>query len=440
MNLEGIAVKTILASVLIVDDEPSIRGSLAGALSDEGITVATADSAETALEQISRATPNIVFLDIWMPGRDGLQILSEIKTLYPSLPVVVMSGHANISIAVKATQQGAIDFLEKPLDLAKVLALVQRAVKPQPVNTDIALSMPPERSKSLNLNKVVFDSNLLSAGKSVKQKTLASSVGITGQGLHTGEKSGVMLEPLPVDSGIHFVGLESDDVVPAHVDFVESTGYATTLRLGGTQVGTIEHLMSALNAYGITNLLIKCTGEIPVLDGSALEFCSLIEKAGIVEQDKSINYLALSETIRVGTDKEFIEASPSDDFIIDYTLKYPAPLGEQKRVFKVNDLQAYKTEIASARTFGFVKDIGWLQSQGLAQGGRFNNFVLFSETGPINCELRFKDEPVRHKILDAIGDLYLLGRPLQARITACMTGHSDNIALLQSLRTRLLSS
>jgi len=440
MNLEQCSDQIIPASVLIVDDEPSIRGSLAGALSDEGIKVATADSAETALEQISKNIPNIVFLDIWMPGKDGLQILSEIKALYPTLPVVVMSGHANISIAVKATQQGAIDFLEKPLDLSKVLALVQRVAQTETLSPALAINIASDGTRSVNLNKVVFNSNALATGKAVSQKTLATSIGITGQGLHSGEKSGVMLEPLPVNSGIHFVGLESDDVVPAHVDFVESTGYATTLRLGGTQVGTIEHLMSALNAYGISNLLIKCTGEIPVLDGSALDFCALIEKAGVVEQADTINYIALTETIRIGNDKEFIEASPSEEFVIDYKLKYPAPLGQQHLTFTLNDLEAYKREIASARTFGFVKDIGWLQSQGLAQGGRFNNFVLFSETGPINCELRYKDEPVRHKILDAIGDLYLLGRPLQARITACMTGHSDNIALLQKLRATLLSS
>ncbi len=426
------------SSILIVDDEPSIRESLCGALKDEGHLVQVAKSAEEAFNALKGSKPDLLFLDIWMPGKDGLQTLSELKEQYPQMPVVVMSGHANISIAVKATQQGAMDFLEKPLDLSKVLSLIERVarksanLKKSDTQTDEGLG------SKINLNTIVFDSNKLAAGKSVKQKTLANSIGIVGQGLHSGIKSGIMLEPLPENSGIHFVGLESQDIVPAHIGFVESTGYATTLRLGGTQVGTIEHLMSALNAYGITNLLIKCTGEIPVMDGSSLEFCSLIEKAGIAEQESTINYIALKEAIRVGNDKEYIEASPADDFIIDYTLRYPEPLGEQKMVFSMTDLEKYKSDISPARTFGFVRDIGWLQSQGLAQGGRFNNHVLFSETGPINCELRFKDEPVRHKILDAIGDLYLLGRPLQARITACMTGHSDNIELLKALREKLL--
>ena len=128
---------------------------------------------------------------------------------------------------------------------------------------------------------------------------------------------------------------------------------------------------------------------------------------------------------------------PFDGFEIDYTLEYPEPVGRQRFVFRLDDPSAYRREIAPARTFGFAKDIGALQRQGLALGGRFDNFVLFGEDGPINCELRFPDEPVRHKILDAFGDLYLLGRRLQARVIARMTGHTQNISLLKKVRELL---
>ena len=130
-------------------------------------------------------------------------------------------------------------------------------------------------------------------------------------------------------------------------------------------------------------------------------------------------------------------AADGPGFEIDYTLDYPAPVGKQRYVFRLDDPSAFRKEIAPARTFGFARDIGALQRQGLALGGRFDNFILFGDDGPVNCELRFPDEPVRHKILDALGDLYLLGRRLQARVVACMTGHSHNISLLKKVRELL---
>jgi UDP-3-O-acyl N-acetylglucosamine deacetylase len=225
--------------------------------------------------------------------------------------------------------------------------------------------------------------------------------------------------------------------VPAHIDYVGSTGYATTIRIGTTQVATIEHVMSACNAYGISNLLIKCDGEVPVLDGSSLEFCHLFEEVGLVDQPGEWHRILIREPIRVETGKASIELQPFDGFEIDYTLEYPAPVGRQRFVFRLDDPSVYRKEIAPARTFGFVKDISALQKQGLALGGRFDNFVLFGEDGPVNCELRFPDEPVRHKIMDACGDLYLLGRRLQARVIARMTGHSQNISLLKKVRELL---
>ena len=176
---------------------------------------------------------------------------------------------------------------------------------------------------------------------------------------------------------------------------------------------------------------------MPVLDGSAREYCSLFEDVGVEDQEGDWHEIEVRKTIRIGTGREFIQLEPADAFTVDYTLHYPAPIGEQHYVFTLGDPAAYKAEIAPARTFGFVKDISYLQTQGLALGGRFDNFVLIGDQGPINAPFRFSDEPVRHKILDAIGDLYLLGRRIRGKVTASMTGHSDNIALLKALQQEL---
>jgi UDP-3-O-acyl N-acetylglucosamine deacetylase len=430
--------------ILVVDDDAGIRKSLAAILTDEGYRVEAASSGAGALEFAAAEVPDLVLLDIWMPGMDGLESLSKLKAAHPELPVVMISGHATIATAISATKLGAVDFIEKPLDIERTLDAIRKnlvenigCVSSQP---SAAFEESEKGSSSsegaASTNPVAF-ADQFSRGAELTQRTLRRSAVIYGQGLHSGRKSGLILEPLPAGSGIHFVGVSETTAVPAHLDYVESTGFATTVRLAATQVGTIEHLMSALHAYSISNLLIKCNGEVPVMDGSSQEFCRLIEDSGIEEQGKGWYELAVDRVIQVGDDREYIKIEPAEGFIIDYTLTYPAPLGEQRMVFKLDSIDSYKREIAPARTFGFVRDIGALQRQGLALGGRFDNFVLFGSEGPINDSLRFADEPVRHKILDAIGDLYLLGRPLRGRVTARMTGHSDNIELLTAIRREL---
>jgi UDP-3-O-[3-hydroxymyristoyl] N-acetylglucosamine deacetylase len=437
--------------ILVVDDEASIRRSLEGILRDEGISVIEAADGESAITSLLQNKPALVLLDIWMPGIDGLETLKKIKELSPQTPVVMISGHATISTAIAATRLGAIDFLEKPLDLTKTLDVVRKALA-QSVANDNAPSTdqaPPNTlwepiapssigtfRHPLNLNPIVFAKQPL-RGAARPQKTIAHAAILYGQGLHSGRKSGLILEPLPANSGIHFVGVSETTVVPAHVDFVESTGFATTVRLGQTQAGTIEHLMSALCAYGISNLMIKCNGEVPVMDGSAREFCRLFDEVGTTEQDGEWYEIAVDRTLRVGNGKEWITIEPAEQFTIDYTLRYPEPVGEQRFSFTLTDPESYRAEISSSRTFSFVKDVGHLQRQGLALGGRFDNFLLIGTEGAINDAWRYPNEPVRHKILDAIGDLYLLGRPLRGKVTACMTGHSDNIELLKQVRELL---
>ena len=433
--------------ILVVDDEEAIRTTLEGVFRDEGFDTLHAEHGNAALAMLEGQVPTLVFLDIWMPGMDGIETLRRIKERYPTLPVIMMSGHATIATAIRATKLGASDFIEKPLDLDGVLAAVHRALERQASQNGTAVSSvtqaPADAMKlpladgSSGIKPLVFESQEM-RGAAIPQRTLKRSAILYGQGLHSGKKSGLILEPLPANSGIHFVGVSEPTMVPAHVDYVESTGFATTVRLGQTQAGTIEHLMSALYAYGVSNLLIKCNGEVPVLDGSSRDFCSLFDEIGTEIQPGDWFEIKITETIRVGDDEKWIQIEPADNFSIDYTLIYPDPVGTQRMTFTLGDVESYKREIAPARTFGFVKDIGYLQKQGLALGGRFDNFVLFGgEDQPINDSLRFPDEPVRHKILDAIGDLYLLGRRIRGKVTAKMTGHTDNCRLLKEIRERM---
>lgn len=441
-------------TILVVDDESSIRKALNGALSDEGYTVTEAANGQDALTYITNNRVNCVLLDIWMPGLDGLETLSKIKELDPKLAVIMISGHATIATAVKATRMGASNFIEKPLDLDAILIAVDHALSKDSkasifgnneskdsIEDTSDFSTTIDDSVKERLNTVAFVKTVMD-GDTVNQKTLAKSCILYGIGLHSGKKSGLVLEPLPKDSGIHFVGVSERTVVPAHVSFVESTGWATTLKSGDTQVATIEHLMSALHAYGISNLLIKCNGEVPVLDGSSRDYCALFDSVGTIDQNSN-NWkeLVIRKPISYRkSENEFIEFLPADEFSIDYTLIYPAPINTQEFSFTLSSVEDYKEQISLARTFGFVKDITFLQQKGLALGGRFDNFVLIGDNGTINSQFRYKDEPVRHKILDAIGDLYLLGRKIRGRVAAKMTGHSDNVELCRKVLHEAMSN
>lgn len=418
-------------TILIVDDEEKIRTTLRGVLSDEGFRVLDTDGTPQILDLVASESPHLVILDIWMPQIDGIELLERIKIQRPELPVIVISGHGTIETAVRATKLGATDFLEKPFSIDTLLRSVYRATgRLSPDESTL-----PERLEAAAVTRAPQYS-----GWQTHARTIGHSVVVHGRGLHSGVRTGVILHPMPPGTGIVFGAISSSDVtIPATVDYVDSTGYATSLRRDGVVAQTIEHLMSALHAYGITNVLVKMQGEIPILDGSAVEFCQLLEEGMIVEQAENIEPVRIDRPCQIGSleSGKFVRIEPADRFEVHYTLRYPEPVGQQEYHYLHRDARSYQEEIAPARTFGFLKDIQMLEQMGLANGGRLNNCILIGEQGVINPPLRFPDELVRHKILDLLGDLYLLGRPIRGKVTACGTGHTDNVALVRAIRAQL---
>jgi len=417
-------------TVLVVDDEERIRSSIRGILSDEGFRVVDTGDAPGVMDLIHREAPSIVLLDVWMPELDGIELLRRIKSEQPAVPVIMISGHANIQSAVAATKLGAADFIQKPFSVDGLLASISRALdggSAAPLSGDRAVAPSGE---------------LPSARERVKrgalaQRTIARSIVLGGQGLHTGLKTGVILHPAPPGFGIVFSSLSDDIVIEVRVENVVDTAYNTTLASGGRSVRTVEHLMSALHAFGITNLLVKTDEEVPALDGSALEFCKHIEAAGVADQAALAVPIRINQKIVIGEEgagREFIVVEPADHLIIDYFLEYPKPIGSQKVHFELTSPEAYTKEIAPARTFGSVREFRKLNEMGLGSGARLDNAILVDEQKVVNTALRFPDEFARHKVLDLIGDLYLLGRPILAHVTASKTGHSDNLALAKAIR------
>jgi UDP-3-O-[3-hydroxymyristoyl] N-acetylglucosamine deacetylase len=416
-------------TVLVVDDEERIRSSLRGILSDEGFRVLDTDGGPAVMDIIQREHPELVLLDVWMPKLDGIELLRRIKAEQPTTRVIMISGHANIQNAVAATRLGAADFIEKPFSVDGLLTAIERVLASETGGTAApgigrAADVPNGRTNRL-------------AHASPSQFTVKNSLVMAGQGLHSGLKSGMILHPAPPGTGIVFSSLADQSAMAARLENVTETGYNTTLSCGGYTIRTVEHLMSALHGLGVSNLIVKTDDEVPALDGSALEFCQHLKKAGLQEQAASVAPIKINQPIQIGEGGEFIRIEPAGHLIIDYTLDYPAPIGVQQLHFELTSPEAYIQMIAPARTFGFVREFRKLSEMGLASGGRLDNLILVDDEKVVNTALRFPDEFARHKVLDLIGDLYLLGRPILGHIMAFRTGHSDNLELLRGIAASL---
>jgi len=262
------------------------------------------------------------------------------------------------------------------------------------------------------------------------QRTLRRSISCAGIGLHSGKKVTLSLRPAPAGSGIRFRradlgGLE----VPATVQHVGGINYATGLSRDAVHIDTVEHLLSAIVSLGIDNVVVELNSpEVPIMDGSAAPFVYLIHEAGVKTQSGSRQYLKVVRPITMARGDKRIALYPSDHFKVTYSIAYDHPLlRHQSRTIRMSE-EAFVDEIAPARTFTFLKEVEMLRQQGLALGGSLENAIVVGDTGVLNNALRFDDEFVRHKILDVIGDMALVGYPLIGHLVAHRGGHALHTA------------
>lgn len=277
----------------------------------------------------------------------------------------------------------------------------------------------------------------------LRQRTIQKSISTKGVGLHSGRRVEITLRPAAPNTGIVFHRVDLPEVVdlPARADAVGDTRMASVLQQGDVRVSTVEHLMSALAGLGVDNLHVDLTAEeVPIMDGSAGTFVYLLRSAGLEEQSAPKQFIRVLKTVEVregeGANQKWARLEPHDGFALSFAIDFQHPAINSTANFAEVDFatDSYVKTIARARTFGFASEVETLRSMGLARGGSLDNAIVMDEYRVLNSDgLRYEDEFVKHKILDAIGDLYLAGKPLVARYVACKSGHAMNNQLVRAL-------
>lgn len=271
------------------------------------------------------------------------------------------------------------------------------------------------------------------------QKTISKKVSIQGVGLHSGDAVTLSLLPAKPDSGITFVrkDLNSNNTIKVDPFLVSDTRLCSTLEKESAKVMTVEHLMSALYAYSIDNIIIEISGiEVPILDGSSNPFIYLIQSGEPINQEREKKFIKVKKALKYEIDGKFAMFEPYDGFKIDFSIDFPHPVfADRNNSISIDYYKdSYVDEIARARTFGFMQEVEYLRSNGLAKGGSLDNAIVMDEYKIINNDrLRYEDEFVRHKVLDAFGDLYLTGHALIGKFSAFKSGHEINNQLLRLL-------
>jgi len=273
----------------------------------------------------------------------------------------------------------------------------------------------------------------------LKQRTLKNSIRATGVGLHTGKKVLMVLRPAAANAGISFVrtDLDTPAVVPARAENVSETTLGTTVSEGDVKVSTVEHLLSAFAGLGIDNAIVELSsGEVPIMDGSAGPFVFLLQSAGIEEQNAAKRFVRILKSVKVEDGDKWARFDPYDGFKVNFEIEFDHPVF--KRRSQVASMEFSTTtflrEVSRARTFGFMRDLEYMRSRNLALGGNLDNAIVLDEYRILNEDgLRYEDEFVKHKILDAIGDLYLLGHSLIGEFSGYKSGHALNNRLLRTL-------
>jgi len=276
----------------------------------------------------------------------------------------------------------------------------------------------------------------------IKQRTLKNVIRATGVGLHTGKKIFLTLRPAPANAGIIFRRVDLDDPVEieAKPDNVGDTMLSTSLMKGDVKISTVEHLLSALAGFGIDNAYVDLSSdEVPIMDGSAGPFVFLIQSAGVEEQNAAKRFMRIKEKVRVEDEDKWAMFEPFEGFKVGFTIEFDHPMFHEDNCKAEIDFSttSYVKEVSRARTFGFMREVELLRENNLALGGSLDNAVVVDDYRILNEDgLRYEDECVKHKILDAIGDLYLLGHSLIGSFTGFKSGHALNNRLLRELLAR----
>ncbi len=267
------------------------------------------------------------------------------------------------------------------------------------------------------------------------QRTLMRPVSCTGIGLHSGKTVNLCLRPAEPDTGVMFkrTDLPASPLIPAEVNNVVGTDLSTTVGVDGVSVSTVEHLLSALSGLGVDNVLVEVDApEIPIMDGSAAPFVFLIRGGGFVSQGRPRQYYKVKREVEVKVNGKSVKVAPANKLEVSFTIEFDHPLINRQEMGFVLDEKAFDKEISRARTFGFLRDMRYLHENGLALGGSLDNAVVLDDYRVLNDDgLRFTDEFVRHKVLDFLGDLAMVGRPIVGRFTAHKSGHELNNQLFK---------
>ncbi len=273
----------------------------------------------------------------------------------------------------------------------------------------------------------------------VKQRTIKTPVKVTGVGLHSGQKVTLGLRPAPANTGIVFCRVDQKPVEQIRVgaELVHDTRLSTCMEQSGVRVATVEHLMSALSGLGIDNIYIDLdSAEVPIMDGSAGTFIFLLQSAGVTEQSAAKKFIRIKKAVEVVQGDKWVRFEPFHGYKLTFTINFTHPVFATSKQHVVVDLgeHSYVREISRARTFGFMQDVEFMRSQGLALGGSLDNAIVMDDYRVLNPDgLRFEDEFVKHKVLDAIGDLYMTGHPVIGAFSGFKSGHALNNALLRKL-------
>ena len=267
------------------------------------------------------------------------------------------------------------------------------------------------------------------------QRTIKDSVECNGIGLHSGVKVCMRLHPAPPDTGIIFIRSDKNVRIEATAEKVVSTEFSSTLGMNGSSVRTVEHLLAAAAGLNIDNMLVELNAsEVPIMDGSSYPLVELMLKSGIAQQDKIRTHIRILDTIEISGENGYIKIEPSPFPVITYLMDFDHPLLKKQEFLYHHSVEGFISEIAPARTFAFEKDVLSIKEKGLGKGGSLENVIILGEHDILNKEgLRFKDEFIRHKVLDLIGDLSLISMSFIGHVTACRTGHTLNTRLAAAI-------